>query len=93
MRRFILWIDNMSKKTIRRIMLAIIIFGMVTAGLALFADAVPFLQKVFLYGGGGIMVSGVVFGLLFLRCPHCGSLLNLRGLSPDYCPHCGERLN
>ena len=30
--------------------------------------------------GGFVAVIGIVFGFLTVRCPHCGKLLNLKGL-------------
>ena len=36
-----------------------------------------------------ITVAGAVYHYKFFRCPHCGQLLNGRGL-PKFCPECGN---
>ena len=40
-----------------------------------------------------LIVGDVIFGLIFLRCPHCKKLLNLKWESQSICHSCGERLD
>ena len=44
-----------------------------------------------LFLGFGVMVVACVYHNKYLKCPHCGSRLNVRGV-PNYCPDCGEKL-
>ena len=43
-----------------------------------------------------LMLSGLIYGLIFMRCPYCGhSLINYgryRKL-PDYCADCGHKID
>lgn len=43
------------------------------------------------------LFGGWLFGLAFVRCPHCGKSLMLGGRMPsrlpDYCPGCGNALD
>lgn len=40
-----------------------------------------------------LMVSDLIFGFIFLRCPHCKKLLNFRWSSQIICHNCGKRLD
>lgn len=40
-----------------------------------------------------LMIGDLVFGFVFLRCPHCKKLLNFRWSSQNICHNCGERLD
>lgn len=40
-----------------------------------------------------LIICDVIFGLIFLRCPHCKKLLNLKWDSQSICHNCGERLD
>lgn len=40
-----------------------------------------------------LMISDLIFVFVFLRCPHCKKLLNLRWSSQSICHNCGERLD
>ena len=42
-------------------------------------------------GGMLFMLSGSIWHILFLRCPHCGRLFDPRGKIPKYCPECGQK--
>jgi len=52
---------------------------------------------VFILGIPGLIAvfGGLLFGVLFVRCPYCGGVLENGNLPavPDYCPHCGKKLN
>lgn len=43
------------------------------------------------------LLGGWAFGLICVRCPHCGKSLmagtKIPRAIPGYCPHCGEALN
>jgi len=42
----------------------------------------------------GIVIAalGIVWRILFIKCPHCeSSLYNARGI-PEYCPDCGGKI-
>lgn len=76
-----------------------ICYGLFFGGLAgmLIALWVKEGPLLFLLGIPGLvaMFGGLLFGFMFVRCPHCGGAL-MRGrlpAVPDYCPHCGEKLN
>ena len=44
------------------------------------------------YAGMVILAAGLVWRILFVKCPHCGNgLYNCRSL-PKHCPDCGEKL-
>ena len=40
-----------------------------------------------------LMISGIVWHILFIRCPHCGSPFHLRGGIPKHCPECGKYID
>ena len=44
----------------------------------------------FLFLGFALFAAWVIFGLIYYRCPHCGSLLY--SIHGNYCPHCGRHL-
>ncbi len=71
-------------------------------GIALAAIGVVFLSNIPIFhsfrmemiaGAAFLVISDVVFGFVFLRCPHCKKLLNFRWSSQSICHNCGERLN
>lgn len=37
-----------------------------------------------------LMFSSILWHILFVRCPHCGSHFQLRGGIPKFCPYCGK---
>lgn len=40
-----------------------------------------------------LIVIGIIWHILFVRCPHCGSHLSLKRALPKYCPWCGKRID
>lgn len=40
-----------------------------------------------------LIICDVIFGLIFLRCPHCKKLLNLKWDAQNICHNCGGRLD
>ena len=42
--------------------------------------------------GMAVLLGGIFFGWVTVRCPHCGHTLSIGGILPqDGCPHCGGR--
>ena len=39
-----------------------------------------------------LMIIGILWWILFLKCPNCGKHLSPRAGFPKYCPRCGENL-
>ena len=37
-------------------------------------------------------IGGIVWHIVFVRCPHCGHLFNYRAAIPNFCPECGKKL-
>ena len=42
--------------------------------------------------GALLPLGGVIWGVISIRCPHCGAFLFRCYLTP-YCPHCGKELD
>lgn len=40
-----------------------------------------------------VIIAGIIYGFVKIRCPHCHSFIPIRGLIPNYCPYCGKRIN
>ena len=40
-----------------------------------------------------LIIAGILWHLLFVRCPHCGSPFRLRGGIPRHCPECGKYID
>ena len=40
-----------------------------------------------------LMVLGIFWHILFIRCPHCGNHFRLRGGIPKYCSSCGKYID
>jgi len=82
----------MNHKKCRKIFWLLLLIGFIITGIPLFVPALTSIYVLFAVVGAIISISGIIFALKFLRCPHCGVLLNMIGLSPGYCPSCGEGL-
>ena len=46
-----------------------------------------------LWTGLILMICGMIWHILFIRCPHCGSTFRLRGSIPKHCPECGRYID
>lgn len=82
----------MDHKKARKIMNTIAIGVVITVFITLlpiFIDSRREVIKILLI----IMLLDIVFALIFLRCPYCHSLLNMRPLHQNYCENCGEKLD
>lgn len=42
--------------------------------------------------GIGLVAVSILWRILFIKCPHCGSGLYSARSLPEYCPDCGETL-
>ena len=40
-----------------------------------------------------LMAGSILWHLLFVRCPHCGSPFRLQGGIPKHCPECGKYID
>ena len=38
------------------------------------------------------MIGGIVWHIVFVRCPHCGHSFSPRASISNYCPECGKKL-
>ena len=82
----------MKPKICRKILNGVALVGM---GIAFLAN-IPALKPIrmgMIYGAAFLVIADVIFGLLFLRCPHCKKLLNFRWTSQSICHNCGGRLD
>ena len=39
-----------------------------------------------------LLIAGILWHILFMKCPHCGRHLNPRTGLSNFCPDCGEKL-
>lgn len=82
----------MKPKKCRRILngIALVVIGVV------FLSNIPGLNAIrleIIAGAMFLMLIDLIFGFIFLRCPHCKKLLNFRWSSQSICHNCGERLD
>ena len=70
-----------------------IICGAFVAGIliALLCELWPALS-VLIPIGALLPLGGVIWGVISIRCPHCGAFL-FRCYFTPYCPHCGKDLD
>ena len=73
----------------RKIMYALIFSGLIIANGSAVLFGTDTMSPGFIMGGF-VVVIGIVFGFLTVRCPHCGKLLNLKGWDTEYSTHCAE---
>lgn len=82
----------MKPKKCRRILNGVALVGIGVV----FLSYIPGLNSIrmeMIAGATFLMISDLVFGFVFLRCPHCKKLLNFRWSSQNICHNCGGRLN
>ena len=82
----------MKPKKCRRIVngIALVVLGIV------FLANIPCLNSIrteMIAGATFLLISDLVFGFLFLRCPYCKKLLNFRWSSQSICHNCGRKLD
>ena len=82
-----------SPNRCRRIMFATVMAGLAAALLSviLAGGEEPILLPLFIVGAVAAC-GGLIWGLVTVRCPSCGRMLDLRGWGNRYCPHCGEKV-
>ena len=39
-----------------------------------------------------LLIGGILWHILLVRCPHCGRHMNPRAGIPNFCPECGKKL-
>lgn len=82
----------MKPKTCRKILNIIASVGLCVV---LLANIPPldFIRKEIVVSATFLMIGDLVFGFIFLRCPHCKKLLNFRWSSQSICHNCGTKLD
>ena len=80
----------MSKKEIQVFTYGFIVFGIATVILPIIITGTAYNNFGFSIIGGMVGFAGIVYGYMFLRCPHCRISLVFRGLSSNFCPRCGK---
>lgn len=74
-----------------------IINGLALIGIGIvFLSYIPFLSSIhreMIFVATFLVVGDVIFGFIFLRCPHCKKLLNFKWSSQSICHNCGEKLD
>ena len=82
----------MKPKKCRKILNGIALTAMVIVSLSY----IPFLSSIhreIILAATFLVVGDVIFGFIFLRCPHCKKLLNFKWSSQSICHNCGEKLD
>jgi len=79
-----------NKKEVQVFTFGLTLSGIATVFLPMLISGTANFNIVFSVFGGALITSGIVFGLFFLRCPHCRISLVFRGLSSNFCPRCGK---
>lgn len=82
----------MKPKKCRRILNGVALVGIGVV----FLSNIPALNSIrmeMIVGATFLMITDLVFGFIFLRCPHCKKLLNFRWSLQNICHNCGGRLN
>ena len=73
----------------------------IAAGIALFGTAMALLSILLNKTDGihwtfwvavSIVVIGIVYRCIFIKCPHCGDSLFGCRILPNHCPNCGKNL-
>lgn len=82
----------MKPKTCRRILNIIALVGLCVIFLANIPP-LDSIRKEIVVGAAFLMIGDLVFGFIFLRCPHCKKLLNFRWSSQSICHNCGAKLD
>lgn len=70
----------------RRIMYVILF-----AGFALFAKGARSGNMFLTIISLALIIGSFIWGIMKVRCPHCGGLLQLKLYDISLCPHCGKR--
>lgn len=39
-----------------------------------------------------VVIAGIVWHILFVKCPYCGHCFGPRERISNFCPHCGRKL-
>lgn len=81
-----------NPNTCRVVMFFAILMGIALAGTSAIMTGVEPVSLTFIFGVG-LIVIGLGFGIITVRCPFCQHSLNkhLLGFN-EYCPHCGAEI-
>ena len=52
----------------------------------------PFTLHFVAWLGIALIAAGLVFRILYIKCPHCGDGLYQSHAKLNYCPNCGKKL-
>lgn len=84
-------LKELSLRTHFNIRTSLMIIGLL---IALFARSFSrFDMNIGMWVGLIMMIGGIIWHILFIRCPHCGSPFHLRGGIPKHCPECGKYID
>ena len=75
-----------TPQKVNNIVLIILIIGLLIAMFGLSRDMLTVIVI-----GMAVMISSIIFKVLFYRCPHCWKYLDRS--SGDFCPYCGKEVN
>jgi len=65
---------------------------LIMAAINPFGQAQDF-NDICIYVGFGFIFLGLIEGIIFVRCPHCGRGLDLNFTWYNYCPYCGKDMD
>ena len=51
------------------------------------------IHKEMIYVSTFLIIIDIIWGFIFLRCPHCKKILNFKWSSQSICHNCGARLD
>ena len=82
----------MNPKKCRKILNAIALLVII---IVIFSNIPLFnlIKKEMIYVSSVLIIIDIIFGFIFLRCPHCKKLLNFKWSSQSICHNCGARLD
>ena len=79
---------NKCRKMLNAIALLVIII--------VFLSNIPLfnlIHKEMIYVSTFLIIIDIIWGFIFLRCPHCKKILNFKWSSQSICHNCGARLD
>ena len=82
----------MKPKTCRRILNGIAVLVIIIV----FLSHIPYFNLIhteMIHAAAFLIVIDVIFGIIFLRCPHCKKILNFKWSSQKICHNCGAHLD
>lgn len=80
---------KLKPKGVNNCFLASFAAGLLIALAGIYGGNKP--NEVIFYLGIAIILAGLIFRIVFYRCPHCEKYLDRS--TGEYCPHCGKKVN